>query len=101
MSTESEAFRLDKTAFDVRSLQQEGDDRKFWWSKTPEERLLALEMMRQSMFGYDPLTDRVQRVLTVSPLDGVDVTVISLENLKANKRASGRLKDLSDLENLP
>jgi predicted nucleotidyltransferase len=34
-------------------------------------------------------------------IDGVDVNVISLENLKANKQASGRLKDLSDLENLP
>jgi hypothetical protein len=33
-------------------------------------------------------------------LDGVRVTIISLQNLKANKRASGRLKDLSDLENL-
>ena len=34
-------------------------------------------------------------------LDGVQVTVISLEMLKANKRASGRLKDLADLESLP
>jgi hypothetical protein len=34
-------------------------------------------------------------------LDGVPVTVISLEKLKANKRASGRLKDLADLESLP
>ncbi|MEX2142650.1 MAG: hypothetical protein WD894_25575 [Pirellulales bacterium] len=68
MSTEFESFRLDKTAFEVRSLEQEGDDRKFWWSKTPDERLLALEMMRQSMFGYDPLTDRVQKILRVSEL---------------------------------
>ena len=70
MSTEFESFRLDKTAFEIRSLEDEGDDREFWWSKTPDERLLALELMRQSMFGYDPLTDRVQRVLTVSPLGG-------------------------------
>jgi hypothetical protein len=34
-------------------------------------------------------------------LDGVPVTVISLERLKVNKRASGRLKDLADLESLP
>lgn len=68
MSTESDSFRFDKTAFRIHSLDEEGDDRAFWWSKTPDERLLALEMMRQSMFGYDPITDRVQRVLTVSPL---------------------------------
>jgi hypothetical protein len=34
-------------------------------------------------------------------IDGVVVNIISLELLKANKRASGRFKDLSDLENLP
>jgi phage replication-related protein YjqB (UPF0714/DUF867 family) len=34
-------------------------------------------------------------------IDGVPVTIISLEQLKINKRASGRLRDLSDVENLP
>ena len=34
-------------------------------------------------------------------IDGIEVNVISLDNLKANKQASGRVKDLSDLENLP
>ncbi len=34
-------------------------------------------------------------------LDDVEVDVISLAHLKANKRAVGRLKDLNDLENLP
>lgn len=34
-------------------------------------------------------------------VDDTPVTVISLEDLKANKRASGRPKDLDDLENLP
>ena len=33
-------------------------------------------------------------------IDGVEVNLISLEDLKANKRASGRLKDLNDLANL-
>jgi predicted nucleotidyltransferase len=40
-----------------------------------------------------------QRVVDV--LDGVKVNLISLKNLKANKKASGRHHDLSDLENLP
>jgi hypothetical protein len=34
-------------------------------------------------------------------IDGVPVNIIGLDQLKVNKRASGRLKDLSDLENLP
>jgi len=37
----------------------------------------------------------------VDILDGVEVNIISLKHLKANKKASGRLKDLTDLENLP
>ena len=34
-------------------------------------------------------------------IDGVEVNLIDLQNLRLNKKASGRLKDLSDLENLP
>jgi predicted nucleotidyltransferase len=34
-------------------------------------------------------------------LDGIEVNLISLPHLKANKEASGRHKDLDDLENLP
>jgi hypothetical protein len=34
-------------------------------------------------------------------LDGIEVHLISLEHLKINKRASGRHKDLNDLEHLP
>ncbi len=33
--------------------------------------------------------------------DGVPVILISLNDLRTNKLASGRLKDLADLENLP
>lgn len=34
-------------------------------------------------------------------IDGVEVNIINLEDLKKNKKASGRYKDLNDLENLP
>lgn len=37
----------------------------------------------------------------VAELDGVKVNMISLKDLKINKQASGRYKDLNDLENLP
>ena|SRR2546423_2042163 len=36
----------------------------------------------------------------VAEIDGVEVNLISLADLKANKRASGRHQDLSDLEKL-
>ena len=34
-------------------------------------------------------------------IDGVPVSLISLADLKANKKAAGRLKDLADLDYLP
>ena len=37
----------------------------------------------------------------VDTVDGVEVSLISLRDLRANKRASGRLKDLTDLQYLP
>jgi predicted nucleotidyltransferase len=36
----------------------------------------------------------------VDTLDGIEVNLISLQPLKVNKKASGRLKDLNDLEYL-
>jgi hypothetical protein len=37
----------------------------------------------------------------VGELDGIEVSLINLADLKRNKKASGRNKDLADLENLP
>jgi hypothetical protein len=44
--------------------------------------------------------DCYQRRKTID-VDGVEVSVIGLADLKANKRASGRNKDLADLDYLP
>ena len=38
---------------------------------------------------------------TLEEFDGIAVPIIGLNDLRINKRASGRLKDLSDLEHLP
>lgn len=46
---------------------------------------------------FDACGDRAVRF----DLDGVPVPVISLPDLKTNKKAAGRHKDLADLENLP
>lgn len=37
---------------------------------------------------------------TIDTVDGVEVALISLDRLLENKRASGRYKDLNDMENL-
>ena len=37
---------------------------------------------------------------TITTIDNIQMNFIDLENLKKNKKASGRLQDLADLENL-
>ncbi len=54
--------KLDKTAFAVTSLFDDSDEKHYWLSKTPLERLEAVELMRQIIYGYDPATVRLQRV---------------------------------------
>jgi len=61
-----DSIRIDRTAFSVVSLSDEPDEKEFWLSKTPEERLEALEIMRQIVYGYDPSTTRLQRVLEIA-----------------------------------
>jgi predicted RNase H-like HicB family nuclease len=66
MTNDSELPQMDKTAFSVASLFDEPDDKAYWLSKTPHERLQALELMRQIIYGYDPSSERLQRVLEVA-----------------------------------
>ena len=58
--------KLDKTAFLVASLTDESDEKQYWLTKSPYERLRALELMRQIIYGYDPSTERLQRFLEVA-----------------------------------
>ena len=59
---------FDFSAFSVATLGREPRDYEYWLTKTFSERLEAVEFMRQTMYGYDPATARLQRVLTVAPL---------------------------------
>jgi hypothetical protein len=61
----NEMYILDKTAFSIGSFDEEPDEKAYWLSKSPQERLQALEYMRQILYGYNPATERLQRVLTV------------------------------------
>jgi hypothetical protein len=45
--------------------------------------------------------DECYQARVVDTLDDVEVSLIDLENLKKNKRASGRPKDLVDFQKLP
>jgi hypothetical protein len=58
--------KIDKKAFSIGSLLEPSDEKAHWLSKTPYERLQAVELMRQIVYGYDPSTSRLQRVLEIA-----------------------------------
>ena len=53
-----DTFRIDKEEFSVLSSFEEADaaDKAYWHAKSPQERMEALELMRQINYGYDPTT---------------------------------------------
>ena len=59
--------RVDRTAFSVFSSFEEADaeDAAYWLSRTPEERLAHLEILRRINYG-DAATGRLQRVLDIA-----------------------------------
>jgi len=61
--TDATEPRVDRTAFSVVDLD-DADDKEYWWSKTPEERLEAVEINRRIVYGYST-PPRFQRVLEV------------------------------------
>jgi len=77
---------VNKKVLEITSLHT-NNSQNYWKNKTYLERLAALEELRKIAFGYDPSTIRIQKTITVTVL-------------KKNKKASGRLQDLADLENL-
>ena len=58
--------RLDRSAYEVVSLESASGDAEYWRARTPEERMRALELLRQIFYGYDPATARLQRVFEIA-----------------------------------
>ena len=61
-----ETFSMDKDVLSVTFLSDDSDEQAYWHAKTPQERLEAVELMRQINYGYDPATARLQRILEVA-----------------------------------
>lgn len=57
-----DTFQFDRKSFSVISLDEKDSDSNFWLSKTPKERIYAIEFLRQLIYGYDPTTERLQRI---------------------------------------
>ena len=56
--------RVDRTALSVVRLE-DSNDNSYWWSRSPSERLDAIEINRQIVYGYGPTPPRLQRVLEI------------------------------------
>jgi hypothetical protein len=61
-----DTLKVDRTVISVGSILEESDEKAYWLSRTPGERLEALELYRQIAYGYDPNTLRLQRVLEIA-----------------------------------
>jgi predicted nucleotidyltransferase len=59
---------------------------------------LRIELLT-SVSGVDFATCYGRRI--IETIDGITVPIIALDDLKTNKQASARRKDLNDLDNLP
>jgi hypothetical protein len=45
------SLKLDKTAFSITTLSDESDEKVYWLSRTPHERLQHIEILRQINYG--------------------------------------------------
>ena len=50
----------------VAHLTDPPKDKEFWWSKSPYERLQAVELLRRLNYGERQFTARLQRVLEIA-----------------------------------
>jgi hypothetical protein len=63
-----DSVKIDRKALSVGSVLGPSDEKAYWLSKTPQERLQAAELMRQIVYGYDPSATRIQKVIEVVQL---------------------------------
>lgn len=61
--------KIDRTALSIVPLDQSDCDLEYWLSKTPEERLAAVELNRRMIYGYDRATSRLQRFFEIVTLE--------------------------------
>jgi hypothetical protein len=64
-----DASSLDRSAFSVTTLSDPSDNRAYWQSQSPAQRLAAVEQLRQLNYDYDP-AERLQRVLETARREG-------------------------------
>ena len=56
---------LDKSKLTVTRLGDTEEEKAYWLSRTPEERLAAIEVSRRMVYGEDAATARMVKVIEV------------------------------------
>jgi hypothetical protein len=59
------ALKLDKAALSVASLAEASDEKAYWLSRSPQERLNHIETLRRINYGHRAFA-RLQRVLEIT-----------------------------------
>ena len=59
-------MRLDKTKISISNSFDNTEEKEYWLSRTPEERLLHVERLRRIAYGYDENSAGLQRVLEIA-----------------------------------
>lgn len=58
-------IKVDRCIVQESSLFDKPNDVSYWLTKTHLERWQAMELMRQTLYGYDESTSGLQRILEV------------------------------------
>jgi hypothetical protein len=59
---------LNKKIVTVTSLDDIEEEKKYWFSKSPLERIDAIEINRRMIYGQDRVTSRLQRFFETAEL---------------------------------
>jgi hypothetical protein len=90
----SKRNKMEKVIRKISLKDKHNYDLQFWLSKTPEERGSAMEILRQQFYEtVEGSTPRLQRVIKF-------INREQQQRIFKNKKASGRLKDLANIESL-
>ena len=65
MDNDVNKLRLDKSSFSVLSLSDQSNDRDYWLSRTPIERMRHIELLRRINYGHGA-TARLQRIFEIA-----------------------------------
>ena len=59
---------LNKEIVNVTSLDDIEEEKRYWMSKSPLERIEAIEINRRMIYGQDRVTSRLQRFFKIAEL---------------------------------